>query len=54
MTVKNLYNEGFYVLTGGPGAGKTTLLNQLEEMGYMCVPEVAREIIREQMRIGGD
>ncbi len=44
----------FYVITGGPGVGKTTLLNELVRRGFRCVPEVAREIIREQVRTGGD
>jgi predicted ATPase len=43
-----------FVLTGGPGAGKTTLLRELERRGYRCVPEVARQIIREQVEMGGD
>jgi len=43
-----------FVLTGGPGAGKTTVLAQLEKMGYACMPEVARQIIREQVAAGGD
>ncbi|MDR2038517.1 MAG: AAA family ATPase [Bacteroidales bacterium] len=44
----------FFVITGGPGVGKTTLLEALKEQGYKCVPEVAREIIREQMESDGD
>ncbi|WP_435102063.1 AAA family ATPase [Arhodomonas sp. AD133] len=35
-----------FVITGGPGAGKTTVLATLEERGYHCVPESAREMIR--------
>ena len=44
----------FYVITGGPGVGKTTLIKELERRGYKCIPEVAREVIREQNTIGGD
>ena len=44
----------FYVITGAPGAGKTALLRELESRGYRCVPEVARQIIQEQVRDGGD
>lgn len=47
-------NLHFYIITGGPGVGKTTLLEELELRGYTVVPEVAREIIREQMETGGD
>ncbi|MBB6500693.1 AAA family ATPase [Pedobacter cryoconitis] len=47
-------NNNFFVITGGPGSGKTTLLSELENMGYQCIPEVAREIIKEQMRTDGE
>ena len=42
------------VISGGPGAGKTTLLLELEQRGLRCVPEVARQIIQEQVRNDGD
>jgi predicted ATPase len=42
-----------FVITGGPGSGKTTLLKELESRGYPCVPEVARQIIQEQVRSAG-
>jgi predicted ATPase len=42
------------VISGGPGAGKTTLLGELERRGFSYVAEVARQIIQEQMREGGD
>lgn len=45
MIIKN----NFYVITGGPGSGKTSLLQELQFRGVRCVPEVAREIIREQV-----
>ena len=41
------------VLSGGPGAGKTSVLAELEQRGFRCVAEVARQIIQEQVR-GGD
>jgi predicted ATPase len=47
-------NPNLFVITGGPGAGKTTLLRELERRGLVCAPEVAREIIQEQMRGGGN
>lgn len=37
------------VITGAPGAGKTTLLHELARLGYAVVPEVARQIIQEQV-----
>lgn len=44
--------ENFFIITGGPGAGKTTVLTELQGRGFHCVPEVAREIIQEQVRNG--
>lgn len=44
----------FIIITGGPGAGKTTLLEQLQQRGYTSVPEVARDIIREQIEQNGN
>lgn len=46
--------NSLYVITGGPGAGKTAILDELQRRGHICVPEVARELIREQVRSGGD
>ena len=46
--------NNFFVLTGGPGAGKTTVLLELEKRGFRYVPEVARQIIQEQVRSGGN
>lgn len=43
-----------FVITGGPGVGKTTLLNTLENKGFITVPEDARQIIKEQMRVDGE
>src|SRR5215475_2513462 len=45
--------ENLYIITGGPGAGKTTVLTELQSRGFHCAPEVAREIIQEQVRNGG-
>lgn len=43
-----------FVITGGPGSGKTTVLNELTQRGFACVPEMARQIIQEQVRSNGD
>jgi len=45
--------DNFYIITGGPGAGKTTLLEELSKYQVLCVPEVARQIIQEQVAQGG-
>lgn len=47
-------NDHLYIVTGGPGSGKTTTLLALEKLGFACVPEVARQIIQEQVRDHGD
>ena len=47
-------NGRLYVITGGPGAGKTAILHELQRRGFACVPEVARQIIQEQVSSGGD
>lgn len=47
-------NKNFYVITGGPGVGKTTLLKELESRNYEIVPEVARELIKEQKADNGN
>ncbi|WP_318345542.1 AAA family ATPase [Flagellimonas baculiformis] len=44
----------FYIITGGPGVGKTTLLNELRNRGIATVPEIARELIKEQQEIDGE
>jgi predicted ATPase len=46
-------NPNLFVISGGPGAGKTTVLRQLENLGIGHAPEVARQIIQEQVRAGG-
>ena len=41
-----------FVFAGGPGAGKTTVLDALSMAGYECMPDTAREIIRERRAAG--
>ena len=42
------------VLAGGPSSGKTTLINALVEKGFICYPEISREVIREAQAQGID
>jgi Predicted ATPase len=49
-----IHKSNFYIVTGGPGVGKTTLLEELQRRGCRYVPEVARNIIKEQMETGGN
>lgn len=46
--------DNFYIFTGGPGSGKTSVIEALKARGYACVAEVGRQIIQEQIAIGGD
>lgn len=50
----NVTKNNFYVISGGPGAGKTTLIEALEKRGFKVVHEVARQILQEQIKSGGD
>lgn len=47
-------NPNLFVISGGPGAGKTTVLHELARLGFRYAPEVARQIIQEQLRSGGN
>ena len=45
-------NKEIVVLIGGPSSGKTTLINALKEKGFICYPEISREVIREAQAQG--
>ncbi|WFE99659.1 AAA family ATPase [Micromonospora sp. WMMD964] len=46
-------SDRYVVITGGPGSGKTTLLDSLRRAGHACVEEAGRQIIQDQLSIGG-
>jgi len=46
--------NNFFVITGATGSGKTALIQELKKRGYRCVEEIARHIIQEQIKTGGD
>jgi len=48
-----LINPNLFVVSGGPGAGKTTVLQELATRGYRFAPEVARQIIQDEVQSGG-
>jgi len=47
-------NPNLIIISGGPGVGKTTVLDELARLGIAYAPEVARQIIREQVASGGN
>lgn len=42
------------LLIGGPGSGKTTIIDGLSERGYICYPEISREVTLEAKKKGID
>jgi len=40
------------VLIGGPGTGKSTVLNELNKLGYQCMPEISREVTLQAQKEG--
>jgi predicted ATPase len=48
-----LNSPNFFVISGGPRSGKTTVLRELAKLGIPYAPEVARQIIKEQVEAGG-
>jgi len=48
-----LQNSKFFVLTGAIGGGKSTVIDQLGRIGIECIPEPARQILREQRSVAG-
>src|ERR1044072_8258298 len=54
MNIDPICHQHYFVITGGPGVGKTTMLEELKNRGFICIPEVAREIIREQILTDGE
>ena len=46
--------KNFYIITGCSGGGKSTIIEGLRARGVRCVEEAGREIVKEQLRSGGD
>ncbi|ERR1700684_107332 len=44
--------DSWFVLTGAPSAGKTSTLRQIQQAGYLTVPEVSRAYIDEMLAHG--
>lgn len=47
------FNPNLVVISGGPGSGKTTVIEHLHKLGHHVAPEVARQIIQEQVQLDG-
>lgn len=48
-----MFEERFFVLTGGPGSGKSTLIAALKDAGFAGSVEAGRAVIKDQVAIGG-
>ncbi len=46
--------ENLIVISGCSGGGKSTLLAELAARGYHVCEEPGRQVVREQLRVGGD
>ena len=51
---KNHLEKQIIVITGGPATGKTTIINKLIEKGYVCYPEISRQITLDAKKQGID
>src|SRR5690348_15664124 len=43
--------DHYFVLTGAMGGGKSVIIERLIKMGLKCLPEPARQILKEQRTI---
>ena len=46
--------DRFFVVSGCSGGGKSTLMSELSRRKYRVFPEPGRQIVREQVLLGGD
>lgn len=50
----SLHRRHLVVVSGCSGGGKSTLLDEMAQRGYDVVQEPGRQIVREQLQLGGD
>lgn len=46
--------SNFFILTGASGSGKSSIIAALKARGQVCVEEIGRQVVRDQVRIGTD
>jgi predicted ATPase len=49
----NMLPNKLIIISGCSGGGKSTLLSELTSIGYSVIPEIGREIVKEQVRTNG-
>lgn len=47
-----MVDKKLIVFVGGPGSGKTTLIEALSNRGYVCYPEISRQVTIEAQKHG--
>ncbi len=47
-------SDRLVVISGCSGGGKSSLLAELARRGFACYPEAGRQVVREQLFVGGD
>jgi predicted ATPase len=45
--------RNFFVVTGASGSGKSSVIAALRHRGHLCIDEIGRQIVQEQVRQGG-
>ncbi len=48
-----MIRDRFFVFTGAMGAGKSTVFARMKPVGFACVDDPARQVLREQRSIRG-
>lgn len=54
MEISTIFMPKSILLIGGPSTGKTTLINHLKTLGYPCLEEISRHVIKKAQGEGID
>jgi predicted ATPase len=46
--------SNFFILTGASGSGKSSILDGLASRGHLCVQEMGRQVVRDEVNAGSD